>query len=119
MYKVPSGPAPSNESLHRFLLKNLRKLSSLNDQLLPPSCVTPISVREPSGVESSFTRNSTAPGLPRGIGISPVGSRFSVAMATTMMLFGSLGLTKMIGSPAPRLTFPSRRYSSDCGGVED
>src|SRR3954451_23944001 len=96
-----------------------------------------MSVRDPSGVESSLMRSAVraglgagapgapgAPGPPRGSGVSPVGRRLSVAMATTMMLFESLGLTKTMGSPAPRLGLPRRRYSSDLnssdrGGVAD
>src|SRR5215471_17702805 len=34
-------------------------------------------------------------------------------MATTMMFFESTGSTATIGSPAPRIELPSRRYSSD------
>src|SRR5438128_5402313 len=117
MYKVPSGPAPANESLQRFMLKVWRKLSSLNSHVFPPSRVMATSVREPSGVESSLTRSNVAAGVPLGMmGVSPVGSRLSVAIAATMMLFASLGLTKMIGSPAPRFGLPSNRYSSDFGG---
>ena len=110
MYSVPSGPAPAKESLHRFLASTARKSSSLKLHVFPPSKVTAMSVLDPSGVDSSLTRSAVASGVPRGTGISPPGSRFRVAMATTMMLFESFGLTKMIGSPAPRFALPRRRY---------
>src|SRR4051812_25647467 len=96
-----------------------------------------MSVRDPSGVESSLMRSAVLAGLgaggpppmagapappaapgapgppPRGNGVSPVGRRFSVAIAATMMLFEALGFTKTMGSPAPRLGLPRSRYSSD------
>src|SRR5205085_560290 len=89
-----------------------------------------MSVREPSGVESSLIRNAArvgfgaggAPGvggLVRGRGVSPDGSLFNVAIATTMMLFGSLGLANTQGSPAPRFGLPSNKYSSDFDSAAD
>src|SRR5690348_6338641 len=118
IYKVPSGPAPENESLQRFLPRILRKLSSLKFHVLAPSCVTAIAVNEPSGVDSSLILICTRSGPRPLTGSSPEGNRFNVDIAVAMILFGSLGLTKMMGSPAPRFGLPRRRYSSDLGAFE-
>src|SRR3954454_10596056 len=83
-----------------------------------------MSVREPSGVDNSLILSAVRVGFGagcvpgdggavRGKGVSPDGNLFNVAIATTMMLFGSLGLTNTHGSPAPRFGLPSNRNSSD------
>src|SRR5690242_20550996 len=128
MYNMPSGPAPANESLHRFLSNVFRRSSTLNVQVFPPSCVTAMSVREPSGVESSLTRNAVRAGSGRdgcpssnvrAKGASPLGNLLSVAIATTMILLESFGFTNTQGSPAPRFGLPNNKYSSDIGAVAD
>src|SRR5205807_5188874 len=89
-----------------------------------------MSVREPSGVESSLIRNAVRTGFGggctpgevrtvRGKGVSPDGNLFNVAIATIMTLFGSLGFTNTHGSPAPRFGLPSNKYSSDFPSVAD
>src|SRR3954454_23034138 len=89
-----------------------------------------MSVREPSGVDNSLILSAVRVGFGagcvpgdggavRGKGVSPDGNLFNVAIATTMMLFGSLGFTNTHGSPAPRFGLPSNKYSSDFGSGAD
>src|ERR1035438_1523588 len=102
--KVPSAVTPANESGQRVNLP-VRMGNSPTFQVRPPSWVTANQVMvELATAWYASVMFQVAPSAP---------SRCMLPIATAIMFFALVGSTASIGSPAPRVASPNRRYSSD------